>query len=70
MSPLKGHLGGKVFLCAAEGSIYPPRRPGLDELCATKIGNDEMAGDINEDILWFQVSMDDSGLVESVNRKN
>lgn len=70
MSPFEGHLWGKVFLCAAEGGVYPPGGSGLDELCAAKVGNDEMAGDIDEDILWFQVSMYDPSQMESVYRKN
>ena len=70
MGPLEGHLGSEVFLCAAEGGVYPPRRSGLDEFRATKVGNDEMTEDIDEDILRFQISMNDPGLVESVNRKD
>ena len=70
MSPFKGHLGGEVFLCAAEGGVYPLGGSGLDELRAAKVGNNEMAGDIDEDVLWFQVSMNDPGLMESVDRKN
>ena len=70
VGPFEGHLGGEVFLCATEGGVYPSRRSGLDELCATKIGNNEMAGDIDEDVLRFQISMDDPRLMESVDRKN
>ena len=70
VGPFEGHLGSEVFLCAAEGSVYPPGRSRLDELCTTKVGNDEMTRDIDEDVLRFQISMDDPGLVESVNGKN
>lgn len=70
VSPFEGHLGGEIFLCAAEGGVYPPRRPGLDELCATKVGNDEMTGDIDKDVLRFQISVDDPCLVEGVDRKD
>ena len=70
VGPFEGHLWSEVFLRAAEGSVYPPRRSGLDEFRATKVGNDEMTGDIDEDVLRFQISMDDPGLVESIDRKN
>jgi len=45
-------------------------RSGLDELRTTEIGNDKMAGDIDEDVLRFQVPMDDPGPVESIDREN
>jgi len=70
VGPFEGHLGSEVLLCAAEGGIYPTRSSGLDELRATKVGNNEMTGDVNQDILWLQVSMDDPRLVEGVNREN
>lgn len=63
MSPFEGHLWGKVFLCTAEASFYRARTSGLDEFRAAKIGDGEMTRDIDEDVLWFQVSMNDSGLV-------
>jgi len=69
VGPFEGHFGGKIFLGAAEGGVYPPGRSGLDELCATKVGNNKMTGDIDKNILRFQVSMDDPGLVESFDRK-
>ena len=43
---------------------------GLDELRTTEIGDDEMAGDVDEDILRLQVSMDNPGPVESIDREN
>ena len=70
VGPLEGHLGSEVFLCAAEGSVYPPRRSRLDEFRAAKVGNNEMTGDIDEDVLRFEISMDDPGLVEGVDREN
>ena len=70
VSPFEGHLGREVFLCAAEGGIYPARRARLDELRATEISNNEMTEDINEDVLRFQVPMDDPSLVESIDRQN
>lgn len=70
MSPFEGHLWGKVFLCTAEGRLYRARTSGLDELRATKIGNYEMTRDIDEHILWFEVSMNDSGLMERMDGKN
>lgn len=70
VSPFEGHLWGKVFLCTAEGGFYPARSSGLDDLCTTKICKDEMTRNIDEDVLWFQVSMDDSGLMERINGKN
>lgn len=70
VSPFEGHLWGKVLLCTAEGGFYPARTSGLDELCATEIGDDEMTGDIYENVLWFQVPMNDSGLMERIDGKD
>lgn len=70
VSPFEGHLGREVFLCAAEGGIYPARRARLDELRAAEISNNEMTEDINEDVLRFQVPMDDPSPVESIDRQN
>jgi hypothetical protein len=70
VSPLEGHLWGKIFLCAAERGFYPARSSGLDELCASKICDDEMARDIDEDILWFEVAVDDPCLMERIDREN
>ena len=70
MGPFEGHLGGKVFLCAAEGGVYPAGRSGLDELGAAEIGNHEVAGDIDEDVLRFQIPMDDPSPVERIDRKH
>ena len=69
MGPFEGHLRCEIFLCAAKGGIYPAGRSGLDKLCAAKVCDDKMTGDIDEDVLRFQVSVDDPGPVESFDRK-
>ena len=70
VSPFEGHFWGKVFLCTTEGSFYRVRSSRVNEFCAAKIGNDEMTRDIDENILWFQVSMNDTGLMERIDGEN
>lgn len=69
VGPFEGHLRCEIFLCAAKGGIYPAGRSGLDELCTAKVCDDKVTGDIDEDVLWFQVSVDDPGPVESFDRQ-
>ena len=66
MSPFEGHFWGKVFLRTAKGCFYRARSPGLNELSAAEIGDDEMTRDIDKNVLWFQVSMNDTGPMERI----
>lgn len=70
VGPFEGHLWGKIFFCTAEGGFDRARTSRMYELCAAKIGNDEMTKDIDEHVLWFQVAMNDSDLMKGIDGEN